>query len=141
MEKMLEVLKETSEPVRQIQATVEHTQSTVEQTQIAVEATQVTVKDIYKSLEGLQFSRYLMTPISNWLFAGKERIEILSWLSQLSPAQHHDYNKSLRTPGTGGWLMNKESFREWKDLDASSLLWLHGIGKKTVPASRAPTLN
>lgn len=31
--------------------------------------------------------------------------------------------------------MDKESFRNWKDLDASSLLWLHGIGKKTVPAS------
>lgn len=55
---MLEVLKETSEPIGQIQATVEATH-------ITVEATQVMVKDMFKSLEGEAFSRYLITPISN----------------------------------------------------------------------------
>lgn len=58
MEKMLEVFRETSEPIRQIQATVE-------ETQLSVEATQVTVKDIFKSLQGSPFSRYLITAISN----------------------------------------------------------------------------
>ncbi|KAL0630901.1 hypothetical protein Q9L58_010249 [Maublancomyces gigas] len=103
MQRMLQVLEETSEPIHQIQATVE--------------ATQITVKDIFKTLED------------------NERTCILTWLSQLSPTQHHDFNKSFRTDGTGGWLMDKESFRKWKDVDASSLLWLHGIagsGKTTL---------
>lgn len=58
MEKLLVILRETSGPIRQIQATVK-------ETQITVEATNVTVKDIFKSLEGLSYFLYLITANSN----------------------------------------------------------------------------
>lgn len=65
--------------------------------------------------------------------AGNERLAILNWLSDVSYTQHHNFNKSLRSPGTGGWLTAKPNFRSWDDSDLSSLLWLHGIGK-VVPS-------
>lgn len=58
MEKMLEVFRETSEPIRQIQ-------TKVEETQLTVKATQVIVEDIFKSIQGSAFPRYLINAIPN----------------------------------------------------------------------------
>lgn len=62
-----------------------------------------------------------------------ERLSILNWLSDVSFKKHHDFYKSLRSDGTGGWLLAKDSFRNWNDSDSSALLWLHGIGKRVHP--------
>lgn len=53
----------------------------------------------------------------------------MEWLSNVSYKEHHDFYKSLRSPGTGGWLLVKPNFRSWDDSGLSSLLWLHGIGE------------
>lgn len=33
--------------------------------------------------------------------------------------------------GTGQWLLRKKEFREWQSSHFSSILWLHGIRKRT----------
>lgn len=58
-----------------------------------------------------------------------ERLAILNWISDVSHRQHHEFNKSMRSPGTGGWLLEKPNFQSWDESDQSSLFWLHGIGR------------
>lgn len=50
----------------------------------------------------------------------------------MSHRQHHEFHKGVRTPGTGGWLLEKTNFQSWDESDLSSLLWLHGIGMITL---------
>lgn len=40
--------------------------------------------------------------------------------------EHHILVNSLRHPDTGKWLLEKESFLQWKKPDSKSLFWLHG---------------
>lgn len=61
---------------------------------------------------------------------GGERGRILGWLSEVTFKEHHDFVRSSRHSGTGGWLLLKENFVDWEDSDSSSLFWLRGNGKK-----------
>ena len=56
----------------------------------------------------------------------KERIEMLEWISAVPFGQIHDTLSEDRTPGTGDWLINHESFNRWKEGDTSALFWLQG---------------
>lgn len=62
-----------------------------------------------------------------------ERLAILNWISDVSHKRHHEFNKSVRSPKTGGWLLQKPNFESWDRSDVSSLLWLHGIGEIFSP--------
>lgn len=76
--------------------------------------------------------------ISNFNYVTEdERLEMLNWLSDVPTMSHHEYQQSLRHAGTGGWLLDKDSFRNWEDSDSSALLWLNGPGKNNrVPSNR-----
>lgn len=69
--------------------------------------------------------------ISNTNFlSGKERLELLQWMSDIKYMDHHDdlSNKRL-LPGSGQWLLESQNFIEWQQSSTSSILWLHGIRK------------
>ncbi|KAK1671056.1 pfs domain-containing protein [Colletotrichum godetiae] len=53
--------------------------------------------------------------------------EILTWISKEPYEQHHTQNKSEVLEGTGKWLLEDKVFQSWKNSEASSILWLHGI--------------
>lgn len=48
--------------------------------------------------------------------------------------QRHYTTRESRTPGTGEWLLQHESFREWEGIPSSStFLWLQGTGMVLQP--------
>ncbi|KAL7271235.1 hypothetical protein RUND412_006024 [Rhizina undulata] len=57
-----------------------------------------------------------------------ERLEILSWLSEVNYKEHHKFIASARQANTGNWLFQKQNFIEWEK-SSSSIFWLHGIDK------------
>ncbi|KAL7273945.1 hypothetical protein RUND412_003172 [Rhizina undulata] len=64
-----------------------------------------------------------------------ERLEILTWLSEVDYKEHHKFISSARQANTGNWLVEKKAFIEWEK--SSSIFWLHGIAGagKTMLAS------
>ena len=58
-----------------------------------------------------------------------QRKDILNWISSLEYEKHHleIFNKMLT--GTGAWLLRHKRFQDWRNSKASSMFWLHGIGK------------
>ncbi|KAL3302228.1 Pfs domain-containing protein [Colletotrichum asianum] len=65
--------------------------------------------------------------ISRIEFTTQRINEILTWISKEPYEQHHTLNKSEVLEGTGRWLLEDEVFQSWKNSEASSILWLHGI--------------
>ncbi|KAH8798596.1 ankyrin repeat protein [Xylogone sp. PMI_703] len=65
-----------------------------------------------------------------------EEQKILNWLSDAKISTN--YHKSLqgRTPGTGQWLLNSETYKSWRD-HPQGLLWIYGAAGcgKTVLCS------
>ncbi|KAK2039643.1 hypothetical protein LZ31DRAFT_76858 [Colletotrichum somersetense] len=57
----------------------------------------------------------------------KRRAKILRWISDEPYHQHHQQTHSEVMKGTGGWLLQDQTFIQWKNESASSILWLHGI--------------
>ena len=63
---------------------------------------------------------------------GKERSEILNWVSKLPYEEYHQIAKNGLTNGTGEWLLSHEKYAEWRHSSASTILWLYappGYGK------------
>jgi hypothetical protein len=56
-----------------------------------------------------------------------ERLEILTWISDIPYESNHYTAREERTDGTGEWLLRHERYREWRESSASTILWLHGI--------------
>ncbi|KAI4934090.1 hypothetical protein J4E86_011472 [Alternaria arbusti] len=52
--------------------------------------------------------------------------QIRSWLSAPDPSMNYLKAHKQRQAGTGLWLLQNETFEEWKE-DPASRLWLHGI--------------
>lgn len=102
--------------------------NTVEETQVTVEESKRTVQNIFEAIKGPLHPQFadIFADANNYR-TDDRRLAILNWISDISPTKHHDFNRSFRSAGTGGWLLEKQSFREWADSDSSSLLWLHGI--------------
>ncbi|KAF9883650.1 Ankyrin repeat and SOCS box protein 7 [Aspergillus nanangensis] len=67
---------------------------------------------------------------------GNDRdVEILDWLSSSQGHSRHDEVRARRTPGTGKWILDSPSFREWRDDASPRLLWFTGppgSGKSTL---------
>ena len=57
-----------------------------------------------------------------------ERWDVLQWISEIRPEDHHNHAKKNRMIGSGSWLFKKAEFVNWIESEASSVLWLHGKG-------------
>ncbi|KAI5837913.1 hypothetical protein DFP73DRAFT_580864, partial [Morchella snyderi] len=86
------------------------------------------LEGLAKTLEGVVY------PISRMeskldkfiMMQDDERCKVLGWISNMSFKEHHILVNSLRHPDTGKWLLEKESFCNWRKPDSKSLFWLHG---------------
>ncbi|EHA26164.1 hypothetical protein ASPNIDRAFT_36409 [Aspergillus niger ATCC 1015] len=61
-----------------------------------------------------------------------EAMEILDWISPVKYGSHHNNVRGNRTPGTGEWLLQNGTFRDWEESSSSAVLWLRGspgVGK------------
>ncbi|KAJ4856183.1 ankyrin repeat domain-containing protein [Trichoderma breve] len=56
-----------------------------------------------------------------------ERVKILQWISDIPYESDHYTAKSGRIEGTGGWLIQHETYKAWRDAKESTVLWLNGI--------------
>lgn len=57
---------------------------------------------------------------------GRERTEILNWISKDKPFDRHSITTSRRAPETCGWLLQSEDFKDWERTFAPAVLWLQG---------------
>lgn len=55
-----------------------------------------------------------------------DRTAVLRWLSAIPYQDHQTAARKEVQQGTGGWLLQDESYSAWKASDKTSLLWLHG---------------
>lgn len=58
-------------------------------------------------------------------------MKILEWLSKIEYIKHHRNALDGILKDTGGWLVNRQEFRQWQSCNVSSILWLHGIRRLT----------
>ncbi|KAI5836799.1 hypothetical protein DFP73DRAFT_345177 [Morchella snyderi] len=89
--------------------------------------------EIQRPIDGsLRMSELIYTSVENdrWL-------NILAWLSTVEYENHHILSQRRRQEGTGTWLFGNDTFLKWKDSEANSILWIHGIpgSGKTILAS------
>ncbi|KAL7270984.1 hypothetical protein RUND412_006292 [Rhizina undulata] len=94
------------------------------------------LEEMSKQLNDLCSGGSPSTNISRLITLDAERVEILSWLSEVDYKEHHKFISSARQANTGNWLFEKNAFIEW-DKSSSSIFWLHGIAGagKTMLAS------
>ncbi|GIZ40936.1 hypothetical protein CKM354_000425600 [Cercospora kikuchii] len=71
--------------------------------------------------------------------AGAKKFQsIVDWLSPPDPWTNHNSARQLQDPGSGDWLLNSDSYENWKTA-SERILWLHGKAGcgKTVLCSTA----
>ncbi|KAL2827984.1 ankyrin repeat-containing domain protein [Aspergillus cavernicola] len=56
----------------------------------------------------------------------RDRTAMLEWISPVLYGKHHNSVRENRTPGTGEWLLQYDSFRNWEITKSSLLFWLQG---------------
>ncbi|KAI5839142.1 ankyrin repeat-containing domain protein [Morchella snyderi] len=64
-----------------------------------------------------------------------KKLKVLNWLSDIKFMDHHSFSRERRQENTGLWLEENEVYKEWKNSESSSLLWLRGdagYGKTTL---------
>ena len=71
----------------------------------------------------------------------EERLRIQIWLSDVQYKKHHQGLSKCLLEGTGSWLFRKPQFIEWRDSSVSSVLWLHGIRRYSIPCLVGRSLN
>ena len=57
---------------------------------------------------------------------GKERLDILQWLSLVPYKKHHEQTRKDILSGTGSWLLQEQPLVDWQVSSESSIMWLHG---------------
>jgi hypothetical protein len=64
--------------------------------------------------------------------------EISDWVSPVRPWENHESVRKRHEPGTGGWLLEADSYRSWRS-GSIRHLWLHGPAGsgKTILCSTA----
>ena len=60
---------------------------------------------------------------------GRDRYEMLHWISAIHYESDHDFARTNRLEGTGVWLLEQREYREWRDISSSAVFWLHGVRK------------
>jgi hypothetical protein len=56
----------------------------------------------------------------------EEREKVLDWLRCVDPTVKHLASRQLHQPGSNHWIIESNSFKEWRD-NAGQTLWLHAI--------------
>lgn len=56
----------------------------------------------------------------------EEREKVLNWLRCADPTVKHQASRRLYQPGSNHWVLESDSFNEWKQTPGQAL-WLHGI--------------
>ena len=59
----------------------------------------------------------------------QERRELLQWVSKVQYGRHYQDIERKRSPNTGEWLINHDTFHEWLNSPISSVIWLQGSRK------------
>lgn len=65
-------------------------------------------------------------------FAAQKQERILQWVSEVLPGNRHITIHEQRTPGTAEWLSTHPTFKKWKELRSSCLLWMNGKGVYSI---------
>ncbi|PWW74656.1 hypothetical protein C7212DRAFT_282956 [Tuber magnatum] len=88
------------------------------------------------STDGLHLSRFISVNVLELkkdqeeerrvVIVGDKFQKTLNWLSPADRWRNYDAACMLRHPGTGGWLTERDGFKEWLQKD-NSMLWIHGI--------------
>jgi ankyrin repeat domain-containing protein 50 len=63
---------------------------------------------------------------SDYLAGDTLQKDIRNWLSPPDPWKNHYIARESHHEGTSAWLVEGETFSEWKSSGPSSLLWIHG---------------
>jgi hypothetical protein len=61
----------------------------------------------------------------------RDRKNVMDWLNPINQAEIHAAAFRKHEPGTGEWLIEGESFRNWR-CDPGTSLWLCGDGKYRI---------
>ena len=61
------------------------------------------------------------------------RQDVRNWLSPPDPWKNHNVVHESRHSGTGTWLIQGDTYAEWKSSGPSSLLWINGKRQYFVP--------
>ena len=56
----------------------------------------------------------------------EEREAVLNWLRCADPTVKHLASRRLHQPGSNGWVLESDDFKQWRD-NPGEALWLHGI--------------
>ncbi|TVY26062.1 Vegetative incompatibility protein HET-E-1 [Lachnellula hyalina] len=117
-----------------LQATVNDIEKYEILEQLYVDGTAAAVEQLESALVRLYSAILLcLSKLKSYLNrrkADSKRQKILKWMSDIEKIpylKHHKENKRQMLSGTGHWLLEDRTFKDWKDDSASSLLWLHGI--------------
>ena len=68
-------------------------------------------------------------------FDTNRRTKILQWISAVPYEGNHDTASMGHTSGTGEWLLQHDTYMEWRTSDTCNILWLHGIRKRPNSSS------
>lgn len=96
-----------------------------------------TRSDISRLLELLGKVQSPVAQVVDQLFSA-ERDKILDWIS---PTRHWERPEELKSSeGTGKWLFEDESFKQWEQTDGSGLIWLRGKSEAQARSMTVPLL-
>jgi len=59
----------------------------------------------------------------------REREHFLDWIAVLDYEARYEELKTSRMKATGLWLLEDDNYREWRNSNSSSILWLSGISQ------------
>ena len=62
----------------------------------------------------------------------KRRTKILRWISAIPYEDNHNTAFMGHTSGTGEWLLQHDTYIEWRTSPTCNVLWLHGIRKRST---------
>ena len=90
---------------------------------------------VAQTLQAVNKAERELFPICNFLyttgalsrFAGDNvQRDVKSWLSPPDPWENHNAVHDTRHDGTGMWLIQGDTYANWKSSGRSSLLWING---------------
>ena len=62
----------------------------------------------------------------------ERRTKILQWISAIPYEDDHNTAVMGHTSGTGGWLLQHDTYIKWRTSHACEILWLYGIRKSPI---------
>ena len=73
-----------------------------------------------------------MIIIDEILLVAKTREAVLSWITINEYRAPHNLALQGLLEDTGKWFFDRSEYKEWRNANTSSMLWLHGIRKYTL---------